>query len=101
MVTNYTGITDNQLAPVAASLLKTRPGQALIICPSLTRARRIASDLAFFTDQKVFVLPETDPVAFRFEAKSRTDLTDMLSALTALAAAAGPFSIHSHGSKPP
>ncbi|MBQ2042226.1 MAG: transcription-repair coupling factor [Firmicutes bacterium] len=85
MVTNYTGITDNQLAPVAARLLKTRPGQVLIICPSLTRARRIASDLAFFTDQKVFVLPETDPVAFRFEAKSRTDLTDMLSALTALA----------------
>ena len=85
MVTNYTGITDNQLAPVAAGLLKQRPGQALIICPSLARAKRIASDLTYFTDQRVFVLPEIDAAALRYEAKSKTDLAEELAALCALA----------------
>ena len=84
MVTNYTGITDNQLAPVAARLLRQKPGQALIIVPSLTRARRIASDLPFYTKQRVFVLPEMDAAALRYEAKSKTDLTEVLSALSAL-----------------
>ena len=85
MITNYTGITDNQLAPVIGELLKKRPGQALVIVPSLSRASRIASDLAFFTDQRVFVLPELDAASLRYEAKSRTDLSGVLAALTALA----------------
>ncbi len=84
MITNYTGITDNQLAPVIGELLKKRPGQALIITPSLTRASRIASDLAFFTDQRVFVLPELDAASLRYEAKSRADLAGVLASLTAL-----------------
>ena len=84
MVTNYTGLTDNQLAPVIARLLEKRPGQALIICAGLNRARRIASDLEFFSNQRVLVLPEIDTAAFRYEAKSRADLTDTLAVLTAL-----------------
>ena len=81
---NLTGITDNQLAPVCARLLNRTPGQALILCPSLTRAKRIASDLAFFTDRSIFVLPELDVAALRYEAKSRTELDSELAALRAL-----------------
>ena len=81
---NLTGITDNQLAPVCARLLKKTPGQALILCPTLTRAKRVASDLAFFTDRSVFVLPELDVAALRYEAKSRTELDSELAALRAL-----------------
>ena len=84
MITNYTGITDNQLAPLIGRLLKKRPGQALVLSPSLTGARRIASDLRFFTDQRVFVLPEVDAASFRYEAKSRSDLAQVLAALSAL-----------------
>ena len=84
MITNWTGITDNQLAPKIADLLKKRPGQALIITSGLSRAGRIASDLAFFTDQKVLVLPEIDAAALRYEAKSRTELSDVLAVLTSL-----------------
>ena len=82
--TALTGITDNQLAPVCARLLNRTPGQALILCPGLTRARRIASDLAFFTDRSIFVLPELDVASLRYEAKSRTDLDSELAALRAL-----------------
>ena len=84
MITNWTGITDNQLAPKIADLLAKRPGQAFIITSGLNRARRIASDLTFFTDQKVLVLPETDAAVLRYEAKSRADLSDVLTVLTAL-----------------
>ena len=82
--TVLTGITDNQLAPVCARLLNKTPGQALILCPSLTRAKRVASDLAFFTDRSIFVLPELDVAALRYEAKSRTELDSELAALRAL-----------------
>ncbi len=85
MVTNYTGITDNQLAPLIGRLLAKRPGQALVISPSLNGAKRIASDLRFFTEQRIFVLPETDPASFRYEARSRSDLVQVLAALSALA----------------
>ena len=81
---DLTGLTDDQLAPVCARLLEETPGQALIICPSLTRAKRVASDLAFFTDQRVFVLPELDSAALRYEAKSRGELDSELAALSAL-----------------
>ncbi len=85
MVTNYTGITDNQLAPVIGRLLKKRAGQALVLSPTLTGAKRIASDLRFFTDQRIFVLPEVDAASLRYEAKSRADLVQVLAALSALA----------------
>ena len=44
---NVSGISESRVAPVAAYLSKQ--GQSLIIVPTVTRAKRMASDLSFFS----------------------------------------------------
>ncbi|MBR0140613.1 MAG: DEAD/DEAH box helicase, partial [Firmicutes bacterium] len=84
MIINYTGISDNRTALLAGKLEAQRPGQGLIICSSLSRARRIAGDLSFFTSAPVCVVPDQEPGILRYEAKSTGELSVRLSALTRL-----------------
>jgi len=82
MLTNITGLSENQIAPYLAKVFTE--GQALVITTSAKRAQKIATDLAFFCDAKVFVLPDFDIADFKYEAKSRNDLEDYLSAYSSL-----------------
>ncbi len=84
MIINYTGIADNRIAPLAAEQLDKRPGQGLIICASAARARRIASDLSFFSHAKILVLPDLDAASLRYDAKSTGQLAQQLAVLTSL-----------------
>ncbi|MDO5331862.1 MAG: CarD family transcriptional regulator, partial [Bacillota bacterium] len=82
MLTNITGLSENQIAPYLAKIYKE--GQALVITTSARRAQKIATDLAFFCDGKVLVLPDFDIADFKYEAKSRNDLEEYLNAYSAL-----------------
>ncbi|MCQ2553597.1 MAG: transcription-repair coupling factor [Clostridia bacterium] len=82
MLTNITGLSENQIAPYLAKIYTE--GQALVITTNMRRAQKIATDLAFFCDAKVFVLPDFDMADFKYEAKSRNDLQDYLNAYSAL-----------------
>ncbi|MBR4150324.1 MAG: transcription-repair coupling factor [Firmicutes bacterium] len=80
MIRNFTGISDKRIAPLAVKLLAEDRGQVLIITPSTVRAKRIATDLSFFARCEglegcgVSVLPDVDPAAVKFEAKSSEEL---------------------------
>jgi len=82
MLTNITGLSENRIAPYLSRIYKE--GQALVITTSAKRASKIATDLAFFCDAKVFTLPDFDIADFKYEAKSRNDLEEYLSAYSAL-----------------
>ena len=82
MITNIQGISENRIARTVASL--AAGGQGLVITTNSQRALRIAGDLSFFSDAKIYVLPDLDPASFRYEAKSRNDLDDYLAAFAAL-----------------
>lgn len=82
MLTNITGLSENQIAPYLAKI--KNEGQALVITPNARRAQKIATDLAFFCDEKIYVLPDFDTADFKYEAKSRDDLESYLSAYEAL-----------------
>ncbi|MBR0440531.1 MAG: transcription-repair coupling factor [Firmicutes bacterium] len=84
MITNYTGISDNRTALLAGRLMAQRPGQGLVICSSLARARRIAGDLSFFSSVPVCVVPDQEAGLLRYEAKSTGELSERLSVLTRL-----------------
>ncbi len=84
MVSNYIGLSDSRAAIAAARLISERPGQALILCPSSNAAERIATDLSFFSSVPVIALPDITAGTFRYDAKSRTGETALLSALTRL-----------------
>ena len=81
---NLTGLSEIRLAPLAANFIEERKGQGLILTTSASRAKRIASDLSFFTDADIKVLPDVESASFRYEAKSTAQLQETIAALAAL-----------------
>ena len=77
-------ITDNKLAIlIARKLNKNR--QVLLVVPSVVAARRMASDISFFSDERIMILPEHENESFRYEAKSHSADAMRLSCYSALA----------------
>ncbi len=103
MIKNYTGISDNRIAPLAAGIAEAKHGQVLIITASANRAARIAADLAFFTSAgadggaagapRIDVLPDIDPASVRFEAKSSEELFARLGTMSQAARGGSGFVI--------
>lgn len=81
---NISGISESRIAPVATHIKKQKNGQGLIIVSSHIRAERLAVDLSFFYDGKIYVMPEQDDAFIRFDAGSREKLFDRMKALKAL-----------------
>ncbi|MBR5641353.1 MAG: transcription-repair coupling factor [Firmicutes bacterium] len=81
---NLTGISEIRIAPLAANFIQERNGQGLILTTSASRAKRIASDLSFFTDARILVLPDVESASFRYEAKSTAQLQEEIAGLAAL-----------------
>ena len=81
---NLTGLSEIRLAPLAANFIEERKGQGLILTTSASRAKRIASDLSFFTNADIKVLPDVESASFRYEAKSTAQLQETIAALAAL-----------------
>ena len=59
-------------------------GQSLVITASAARANRLATDLSFFSNREIFVLPPEDQVFLRYEAKNHDQLIERLKILKAL-----------------
>ena len=80
---NIAGASDSRLAPIISHLLKDRNGQSLIVVPSVIRARHLAVDLSFFTERKIYVLPEEEDSFMQYEAANNDSLLERLSILKA------------------
>ena len=78
---NITGIADSRVAYVCGNIIKQQGGQCLIVAPSFIGAKRLASDLAFFTDAKILLYPSDEETLIHFEAKSREPLMERLGIL--------------------
>ena len=46
---NIAGASEGRIAPIITELLKENKGQCLIVVPTLNRARRLQTDLSFFS----------------------------------------------------
>ena len=71
------------MAPIAAGI-KDKHGSALIVVSSLVRAKRLAQDLSFFYNGDIFTMPEEDEAFVRYDAGSRENFFNKMSALKAL-----------------
>lgn len=82
---NITGVSESRVAPVIHKILKEETkGQCLVVVPSYVRAKRLATDLSFFVEKNVYVLPAEEEVFVRFEAKNHDQLFQRLKILKAL-----------------
>jgi transcription-repair coupling factor (superfamily II helicase) len=84
-INNITGVTDSRVAYVCADILKNNQGQCLIVAPSFIHAKRLVSDLSFFVNTKIYLLPSDEETLIHFEAKNRDALLERLGILAALA----------------
>ncbi len=82
-IINISGISESRCAPVISHILKEE-GQSLIVTASSARAGRLASDLSFFSEREILVLPAEDQVFLRYEAKNHDQLIERLKILKAL-----------------
>lgn len=82
---NIAGASEGRIAPVIAEITEERKGQCLIVVPTMNRARRLQTDLSFFSDKKnVYILPEEDDSLAAYEAKSNDTLLIRMKILKAL-----------------
>ncbi len=81
---NIVGLSEIRTAPLAAKLAEEKAGQGLILTTSAKRAKRIASDLAFFSDLPVHILPDLETARFMYEAKSTAELDSRVAAMAAM-----------------
>lgn len=82
---NITGVAESRVAPVIYKILKEEPkGQCLVVVPSYVRAKRLATDLSFFVEKNVYVLPPEEEGFVRFEAKNHDQMFQRLKILKAL-----------------
>lgn len=83
-VVSISGVSEGRVAPVAAIIAENKDRQCLIITASYVRARKLAEDIAFFTDKKIYVIPSEEQIFFKYEAKSYSYLEERLKAIIAL-----------------
>ncbi|HHX93279.1 MAG TPA: transcription-repair coupling factor [Clostridiales bacterium] len=84
-IVQLTGISDISIVRPAARLAEQRRGQSLIVTPSESRAKRLAQDLSFFASVPVYIWPDVEPAAMRYEAKSPAESSARLRILEKLA----------------
>lgn len=77
-IVNITGIADSRVAPVCADVIKENGGQVLIVTASYSTARRLATDMDFFTDKKIHLMPTDEERFLNYEAKNRDTMTARL-----------------------
>ncbi|MCB6992146.1 transcription-repair coupling factor [bacterium 210820-DFI.6.37] len=82
---NITGASESRVAPVIGKILKEEAkGQCLVVVSSYIRAKRLATDLSFFVDKNIHVLPPEEEGFIRFEAKNHDQMLERLAILKAL-----------------
>lgn len=79
-INHIPGVSDFRIIPVIGELFSQNNKTSLIITSSYNKAKAIKEELSFFTDAKMFLLPEEEPFLFNYEAKSRDDLNERLAA---------------------
>ena len=81
---NIAGVTEGYAAPAMAKLLNKEAKQGLIIVSSQARAKKLAEDLSFYLDKKIYVVSEAEDLFIRYEARSRERLFERMRGLSAL-----------------
>lgn len=84
-IVNISGISDSRVAPICARIINENPGQCLVVTPTYIGAKRLASDLSFFADKRIYVLPTDEEKFVSYEAKSRDTMLERLRIMAAVA----------------
>ena len=82
---NITGAAEGRIAPVISDIINGKKGQSLIVVSTFNRAKRLATDLSFFSARNIYVLHQEEETFVQYEAKSNDDLLARMKVLRAVA----------------
>lgn len=82
---NIAGVSDSRAAAVCGKIINENKGQSLVVASNFNRAQKLATDLSFFVDKKIYLLQSEDDTFTFFDAKNREPLQQRLGAMKALA----------------
>lgn len=81
---NITGAAEGRVAPIIADIISEEKGQSLIVVSTVNRARRLATDLSFFSEREIYVLPQEEEAIIQYEARSNDELLERMKVLRAV-----------------
>ena len=81
---NITGAAEGRVAPIMADIIGEKKGQSLIVVSTFNRAKRLATDLSFFSDRDIYILPQEEETFVQYEARSNDDLLERMKVLRAV-----------------
>ena len=84
MIADIIGASEGGAAAAIAGLAGETGLQAIVIVSSEIRAKRLAVDLSFFMEKKVYVMPPDEDVFLRYEARNHDMLFERIKILEAL-----------------
>lgn len=80
-IVNISGLSEDRIAHLSSLISYSSNRQCLIVTSSMTRAKKLFEDISFFTDKKVYLIPEEEQVFFKYDAKSHNYLEQRLTAI--------------------
>lgn len=81
---NIAGAADGRIAPIIGEIAGSTEGQKLIVVSTYNRAKRLQTDLSFFSDENILILPpEEDPV-LRYDTRSNDTLYERIGVMSRL-----------------
>ena len=81
---NITGAAEGRIAPIISDIINEKKGQSLIVVSTFNRAKRLATDLSFFSTRNIYVLPQEEETFIQYEAKSNDELLQRMRVLRAV-----------------
>ena len=81
---NITGAAEGRIAPIISDIISGKKGQSLIVVSTFNRAKRLATDLSFFSTRNIYVLPPEEESLIQYEAKSNDQLLERMKVLKAV-----------------
>jgi len=81
---NIAGAAEGRVAPIMSEIIDEKKGQSLIVVSTFNRAKRLATDLSFFSGAKIYVMPQEETAFVQYEAKSNDALLERMRILKAV-----------------
>lgn len=81
---NISGISESRAARICGQIVNKEKGQSLVVSPNYVKAKRMASDLSFFTRKNIYLMPSDDDSFTLYDAKNKDTLYRRLEVLRAI-----------------
>ena len=79
---NIAGAAEGRIAPLIAEISGSNKGQKLIVVSTYNRAKRLQTDLSFFSDENIMILPPEDETLLQYDTRSSDTLFERIKILS-------------------